>query len=92
MALIGDLLNLALNIYMWIILISVAVSWLIAFEVINTRNPQAANLVNLLGNLTEPVYKPVRKYIPPIGGIDLTPIVIIIAIYVLQTIISRVFY
>lgn len=92
MALIGDLLNLALNIYMWVILISVAVSWLIAFEVINTRNPQAANLVNLLGKLTEPVYKPVRKYVPPIGGIDLTPIVIIIGIYVLQTIINRVFY
>lgn len=92
MALIGDLLILALNIYMWVILIGVAVSWLIAFEVINTRNPQAANLVKLLGKLTEPVYKPVRKYIPPIGGIDLSPIVIIIGIYVLQTIIGRVFY
>ena len=92
MALIGDLLILALNIYMWIILISVAVSWLIAFEVINTRNPQAANLVTLLNKLTEPVYKPVRKFIPPIGGIDLTPIVIIIGIYVLQTIVNRIFY
>ena len=92
MALIGDLLMLALNIYMWVILIGVAVSWLIAFEVINTRNPQAANLVNLLNKLTEPVYKPVRKYVPPIGGIDLTPIVIIIGIYILQTIVNRVFY
>jgi YggT family protein len=92
MALIGDLLMLALNIYMWVILIGVAVSWLIAFEVINTRNPQAANLVTLLNKLTEPVYKPVRKFIPPIGGIDLTPIVIIIGIYVLQTIVNRIFY
>lgn len=92
MALIGDLLMLALNIYMWVILIGVAVSWLIAFEVINTRNPQAANLVTLLNKLTEPVYKPVRKYVPPIGGIDLTPIVVIIGIYILQTIINRVFY
>lgn len=92
MVLIGKLLMLALNIYMWIILIGVAVSWLIAFEVINTRNPQAANLVTLLNKLTEPVYRPVRKYVPPIGGIDLTPIVIIIGIYILQTVVAHIFF
>lgn len=91
-ALIGDLLILALDIYMWIIIAGVIVSWLIAFEVINVRNAQAANLVGLINKLTEPAYKPVRKYIPPIGGIDLTPIVIIIAIIVLQTIIGHIFY
>ena len=89
---IADVLNLALTVYIWIIIAGVIVSWLIAFEVINTRNPQAANLVRLLNKLTEPVYKPIRKFIPPIGGIDLTPIVVIIAIYLLQNAIIRIFY
>lgn len=92
MGLIGDLLILGLEIYKWIIIIGVVISWLIAFEVINVRNAKAANLVDLLKRITDPVYKPVRKYVPPIGGIDLSPIVIIIAIIVLQTIVGRIFY
>lgn len=89
MSLLGKLLYLALDIYMWIIIASVVVSWLIAFEVVNTRSPQAANLVRLLNKATEPVYKPLRKFIPPIGGIDITPIVVIFGIYLLQRIIAQ---
>lgn len=92
MALIGNILHLLLTLYVWIIIIHVIVSWLIAFEVINTRNPQARNLVALLNRATEPVFRPLRRYIPPIGGIDLTPIVVIIGIYILQNIIFRIFY
>lgn len=92
MSMIGNLLNLILTIYVWIIIAQVIISWLIAFEVINTRNPQARNLVNLLNRATDPVFKPLRKYIPPIGGIDLTPIVVIIGIYILQSIIFNIFY
>lgn len=92
MALIGDLLNLLLGLYVWIIVIQVVISWLIAFEVINTRNPSAANLVRLLERATEPVFKPLRKYVPPIGGIDLTPLIVIVGIWVLQHIVARIFY
>ena len=92
MAVIGNLLILALDIYMWIIIAGVVISWLIAFEVINVRNAQAANLVNLLNKATDPVYKPIRKFVPPIAGIDLTPIIIIVGIMVLQTIVRTIFY
>lgn len=92
MALIGDLLNFLLSLYVWIIVIQVVISWLIAFEVINTRNPSAANLVRLLERATEPVFKPLRKYVPPIGGIDLTPLIVIVGIWVLQHIVARIFY
>jgi YggT family protein len=92
MAVIGNLLILALDIYMWVIIAGVVISWLIAFEVINVRNAQAANLVNLLNKATDPVYKPVRKFVPPIAGIDLTPIIIIVGIMVLQTIVRSIFY
>lgn len=89
---IADLINLLLEIYVYIIIAGVIVSWLIAFEVINVRNPNAANLVRLLQKATEPVYKPIRKYIKPIQGIDLTPIIVIFIIYLLQNLVTRLFY
>jgi YggT family protein len=89
MVLIGNLLLLALDIYFWIIIVSVVASWLIAFDVINTRNPQAANLMNLLRKATEPVYKPLRKFIPAIGGIDITPIIVIIGISIMRNIVIK---
>ncbi|MAY99149.1 MAG: hypothetical protein CMH32_01330 [Micavibrio sp.] len=92
MAIIGNLLLLALNIYMWIIIISVALSWLIAFGVLNTRNPQARNLVALLERATDPVYKPLRRFIPPIGGIDITPMIVIFGIFILRDIIFTIFF
>ena len=91
MAIIGEILLLLLNICFWIIIIQVVLSWLITFEVINIRNPQAANFVRLIERITAPVYKPLRKIIPPIAGIDLTPIVVIFAIYLLKHIVVSVF-
>jgi YggT family protein len=84
-----EVLLIALDIYVWIIIASAAVSWLMAFEVINVRNEQAANLVALLNRLTDPVYKPLRKYIPPLGGVDVTPVVVIFLILILKNIIVR---
>lgn len=74
------LINLAADIYIGIIVVQVAVTWLIAFEVINTANEQARNLVDLLKKATDPVYKPLQKYIPPIGGIDITPLIVILLV------------
>ena len=89
MSLIAELLLLGLKVYFYIIIIQVIVSWLIAFDVINVRNPQAANLLRLLDRATEPVYKPLRKFIPPIGGIDITPIIVIFGIVLLENLIIR---
>ena len=91
MAAIGQLLIFMLQIYFYIIIASVIISWLIAFEVLNVKNQQAQNLVNLLNKATEPVYKPLRKYIPAIAGIDITPIIVIFAIFLLQELVARVF-
>lgn len=89
MSAIGQLLIFALDVYMYVIIASVVISWLIAFDVINTRNEQAARLVALLNRATEPVYRRLRKFIPPLGGMDLTPLVVIVAIYFLQNVILR---
>lgn len=87
---LAKLLTLALDIYMYIIIASVVVSWLIAFDVINRNHRQAANLVYALKRATDPVYKPIRKFIPPIAGFDLSPIIVLIVIAVLKDIIVRI--
>lgn len=92
MEFIGKLALLALDIYVWIIIISVAISWLIAFGVINTRNEQAANLVHLLERTTEPVYRPLRRFIPSLGGIDITPMIVIFLIYLLKGLVIQLFF
>ena len=91
MVLIGTILLYALKIFFWIIILQVVLSWLIAFEVINVRNAQAQNLIQLLNRITDPVFKPLRKIIPAIAGIDITPIIIIFAISILQSFIARIF-
>lgn len=91
MFMIGKLLLLALDIFFWIIIAGVVVSWLIVFDVINTRNAQAANLLRLLHKITDPVYRPLRKFIPPIAGIDLSPIVVIFGIMLAQRAVVYVF-
>lgn len=87
----GSVLLLLLQIFLWIIIIQAVLSWLIVFEVVNIRNPRAANLVMLLEKITEPFYKPLRKYIPPIAGIDISPLIIIFGIYLLQSLVVSIF-
>ena len=78
------------SIYITIIIIEIIIHWLIAFEVIKARSPQAQNLISLLSRLTSPVMEKVRKYVPPIGGLDLTPIVVIIGLQIISYIITRI--
>ncbi len=82
---IGYILMLALDVFFWIIILQVVLSWLIVFEVINVRNAKAANLIQLISKITDPVYKPLRKYIPSIAGIDITPIIIIFGIQLIKS-------
>jgi YggT family protein len=87
MGLLIGLIDLFFTICFWVIIIQVAVSWLVAFDVINSSNPSAQRLMGVLHRLTEPVYKPIRKYVPPIGGIDLTPLIVMIGLSILERLI-----
>ena len=86
MHVIAAFIKLAVDLYIAIIIVQVAISWLIAFDVINAKNEKAQNLIGLLKKATDPVYKPIQKYIPPIGGIDVTPIVVILGLSFLSNI------
>jgi YggT family protein len=89
--LIGKALLLLLDIFFWIIIIQVVLSWLIAFGVVNINNAQARKFVEIIYRITDPVYRPLRKIIPPIAGIDITPIIIIFAISILKNVVASVF-
>jgi YggT family protein len=91
MAFIGSMLIFALQIYSFIIILEVLINWLIVFEVINIRNDKAQNLLRVLKKLTDPLYSVIRKYIPPVAGIDLTPLVVLLGIHVLQRLIGHIF-
>jgi YggT family protein len=69
-----------LNFYEWIVIIAVIVSWLTAFNVINQYNNFVRSLLRILIALTEPVFRPIRKVIPAVGGLDLSPIVVVLLI------------
>ena len=78
------LIILVLDIYKWIVIAAVVMSWLVAFNVINLHNNIVRSVVRILDALTEPVFRFVRRFIPAIGGIDLSPIVVFIAIWFVQ--------
>jgi len=78
------LIILLLDIYKWIVIAAVIVSWLVAFNVINLHNNLVRSVVRILDVLTEPVFRFVRRFIPPIGGIDLSPIVVFIGIWFIE--------
>lgn len=84
MFLIAQLLSWIINALIFIIIIEVVLSWLIVFDVINVRNPQAQKIITLIQRITQPIMKPIRSVIPPIGGIDITPIVAIFALSILD--------
>jgi YggT family protein len=78
------LLIKALDIYLWLVIGSVMVSWLVVFGVLNTRNKWVYKFCYFLDRATSPGMAQLRKVIPPLGGIDLTPMVLIFGIYLAQ--------
>lgn len=78
------LLMLLLDLYWWVVVIAVVMSWLVAFGVLNTYNHLARSVIRALDALTEPVFRQIRRVIPPIGGLDLSPLIVLIAIWFIE--------
>lgn len=78
-----------LDVYLWLIIGSVIVSWLVVFGVLNTRNAMIAKAIMLLNRVTAPAMDYLRRFIPPIGGLDLSPLALIFGIYLVQGILYR---
>lgn len=73
-----------LDIYSWIIIASAIMSWLVAFNVINVRNQVIRVIVDFLYRITEPVLRPIRRFLPNLGGIDISPVVALLLLIFAQ--------
>jgi len=84
-----DVLNVALGLYVWVLIIGAVLSWLVAFDVVNSHNRFVRAVGDFSYRLTEPALRPIRRLLPIMGGIDLSPVVLIFGIMFLQSFISR---
>ena len=84
-----DVLDLALNLYTWLVIASAIISWLVAFNVINASNVVVRMVWDFLYRVTEPALRPIRKVMPNLGGIDVSPIILLLIIFFLQSVIAR---
>jgi YggT family protein len=81
-----------IDLYFWIILATVILSWLVAFNVINAGNPYVRQVGYALRRLTEPLLAPIRRVIPDLGGLDVSPIVLIIALQFVRYLVVYLFF
>ncbi len=81
--------SLALNLYLWCIVISAVLSWLVAFNVVNTSNQIVYTIGSFLYRITEPALAPIRRFLPNLGGIDISPVILIFIIIFLQSVIGN---
>ncbi|MGP0105206.1 YggT family protein [Rhodoblastus sp.] len=72
------IVDMAINLYWWVIIVMAVMSWLLAFDVINMRNELVRSVWNGVNALTEPALRPIRRFLPPIGGMDISPIVLLL--------------
>ncbi len=77
-------LSYALDLYKFVIIASAIMSWLIAFNVVNVRNEVVRSIWNTLVALTEPVLRPIRRLLPNMGGVDISPVIVFLAILLIQ--------
>jgi YggT family protein len=87
-----DIVLLVLQIYIWLLIAAAVLSWLVAFNVVNTRNQVVHMIGDMLYRLTEPLLRPIRSMLPHLGGIDISPVVLILLILLLENVIIRYIY
>jgi YggT family protein len=84
-----QILYLVLDVVWFLVLAQVILSWLINFQVLNLRQPLVAQIWDGLNRLFEPIYRPIRRVLPDLGGIDLSPLILLLGIYALRIVIAN---
>ncbi len=80
-----------IDIYVWIVIAGAVLSWLISFNVVDPRNQIVGSIGYFLHRVTEPALAPIRRFMPDLGGIDLSPVVLIFGLFLLQRVILAIF-
>jgi YggT family protein len=83
-----EVILIALQLYIWIVIAMAIFSWLVAFNVVNTRSPAVAMVSDFLYRITEPVLRPIRSVMPNLGGIDISPVILFLIIILIQKVIE----
>ena len=85
-ALLG-FIAMVISLYIWVIIIGAILSWLIAFDVVNRRNRAVYTIADSLYRLTEPALRPIRKVLPDLGGLDISPVILILGLIFLRDVV-----
>ncbi|SNB51689.1 YggT family protein [Arboricoccus pini] len=86
---LANLINTVISIYIWLLLASVVLSWLVMFNVVNTGNRIVYQIGDFLYRITDPVLRPIRNILPNLGGIDISAIVLILILYFVRDLITE---
>ena len=86
------LVDTLISLYIWILIAAAVLSWLIAFNVVNTRNQFVSAVAEFLYRITEPLLAPIRNFLPNLGGLDISPIILILIIMFIQRVIIYYIY
>lgn len=84
-----EVLMLAINLYVWLVIASAILSWLVAFNVVNTRNQFIYMVGDFLHRITEPALRPIRRFLPNLGGIDISPVILILVLFFAQRLLQN---
>ncbi|HYB56886.1 MAG TPA: YggT family protein [Alphaproteobacteria bacterium] len=85
-------LQIALHLYIWVVIAAAIMSWLIAFGVVNTYNRVVYVINDFLYRMTEPALRPFRRFLPNLGGIDISPVVLILVLYFAEMVLGNIRY
>ena len=86
---IFGLIDMVFDLFIWILIIAVVMSWLISFKVVNTTNRFVYLIADFTYRITEPALRPIRKFLPNLGGLDISPIVLLMVIWFLRDVLRR---
>jgi YggT family protein len=87
-----DVLLVVINLYIYVIIAAAILSWLVAFNVVNRYNDVVRAIWNVVTTLTEPLLRPIRGMIPNFGGIDISPLILLLLIWFIEDVIERYIY
>lgn len=89
---LNGIVYIVLEAIWWIIIVQAVLSWLIAFNVLNTRNQFVSTVWDMLYRITEPLLRPIRNMLPNLGGIDISPIILLLGIFFIKRVIELYLY
>jgi YggT family protein len=86
---VAILIDKIIDIFTWIVIASAIMSWLVAFGVVNTRNQFIRTVVDVLYRVTEPVLRPIRRIMPNLGGVDVSPVILLLLLFFIRSLLAE---